>query len=374
MKLGAIKSIGWRLGLGVALLAGTCAIVVALYAFQARQYMGSNYTSLVADVVRPQLHTVMFRHALEDLRKRSTDPDVVSRLENFLWRVSQHIDGISFALQASRLSESDYHASLVRLQDVKMRLSEMRQQFDEVIAGASPEKFLHQGQMIENDLAMTYSALSDLVHSEAAKQRIVMERLGRTIAVLVFMILLLVVGLLISLFRLKREHHKVMQLSQRDELTKLGNRRYLMSFAESFCKQSQRSGRPLSLILMDIDHFKYVNDTFGHPAGDQILQIFAKALTDTAREVDVLARIGGEEFCVFMPDTDVDGAMKLAERLRQKVSDLTQQQLGVATSVTVSLGVATAYQNDAIFKHMYARADKALYQAKTHGRNRVEVG
>jgi diguanylate cyclase (GGDEF)-like protein len=374
MRLGAIKSIGWQLVLGFSLLTCIIAIAIALYNLNARQYMGSNYTSLAAVVVRSQSHAVMLRNALEDLRQRPGDPDVFSSLENLLWRIPQHIEGIRFSLETNKLSKSDYHASLEALQEVKKHLSEMRQQLDEISLGASPETFLAQGQVIENDLALTFSILEGLVHSEAAKQRIVMERLGRTISMLVFMILLLVVGLLISLFRLKREHHKVMQLSQFDELTKLGNRRYLLSFAESFCKQSQRSGCPLGLILIDIDYFKYVNDTFGHPTGDQILQVLAGALKDEAREIDVLARVGGEEFCVLMPDTDVDGAMKLAERMRQKVSDLTEQQLGIAASVTVSLGVAIAYQNEATFEHLYARADKALYQAKTHGRNRVEVG
>lgn len=374
MKFGAIKSIGWQLGLAFILVTGTCAIAIALYGLHVRQHMGSNYTSLVAVIVRSQTHAVMFRNALEDLRNRPGDPDVFSRLENLLWRIPQHIDGISFSLQTNKISESDYQASLAQLKDIKERLSDMRQQLDEVILGASPENFLHQGQVIENDLAMIYSIFEGLVHSEAGKQRIVMERLGRTISVLAFMTLMLIAGLLILLFRLKRQHQKVMQLSMFDELTKLGNRRYLLSYAERFCKQSQCTGSPLGLILMDIDHFKYVNDTFGHPAGDQILKVFAGVLKDEARKIDVLARIGGEEFCVLMPDTDVDGAMKLAERLRQKVSDLTHQQLSVATSITVSLGVTVACQNDVTFKHLYARADKALYQAKTHGRNRVEIG
>ncbi|MCA1772930.1 MAG: GGDEF domain-containing protein [Halomonas sp.] len=374
MKLRAIKPIGWQLGLGLTLLACICAIAIALYNLNARQYMGSNYTSLTAVIVRSQSHAVMFRNALEDFRKRPGDPDVLSRLENLLWRIPQHIDGINFSLQNNQISKSDYHTSLLQLQDVEERMSEMQQQLNEIILDASLENFLDQGQVIENDLALTYSSLEELVHSEAAKQRIVMERLGLAISVLIFMILLLVVGLLISLFRLKHEHHKVMQLSQFDELTKLGNRRYLLSSAESFCKQSQRSGCSLGLILMDIDHFKYVNDTFGHPAGDQILQVFAGLLKDEAREIDVVSRIGGEEFCVLMPDTDVDGAMELAERLRQKVSDLTQQQLGISTSVSMSLGVAIACQNEATFKHLYARADKALYQAKKHGRNRTVVG
>ncbi|EGP21128.1 GGDEF domain-containing protein [Halomonas sp. TD01] len=374
MKLRAIKSIGWKLGLAFILITGTCAIAIALYGLHVRQQMGSNYTSLVAVIVRSQTHAVMFRNALEDLRDHPGDPEVFSRLENLLWRIPQHIDGISFSLQTNLLSESDYHASLARLQDIKERLSEMRQQLDGIILGDSIEKFLYQGQVIENDLAQVYSTFEGMVHSEAAKQRIVMERLGRTISVLAFMTLILILGLLISLFRLKREHQKVKRLSQFDELTKLGNRRYLLSFAEHCCKHSQRSGSPLGLILIDIDNFKYINDTFGHPAGDLILQVVAGVLKDEARKIDVLARIGGEEFCILLPDTDVDGAMQLAERLRKKTSDLTQKQLGVATSVTMSLGVAIACKNEATFKHLYARADKALYQAKMHGRNRIEFG
>ena len=374
MKRREIRSLGWQFGLGFTLLAGTCAIAIAFYAFQARQFVGANYTALVADVVRPQLHTVLLRTALGDLREHPGDPDAVSRLDNLLWRVPQHIDGVSFGLNASRLSESDYRDSLARLQDVKQRLPEMQQQLDEIASGASPEIFLHQGQMIENDLALAYSDLSELVHSEAAKQRVIMERLGQTVAVLVFVILLLVAGLLVALLRLKREHQRVMHLSQVDELTGLGNRRYLLNFTDSLCQQSQRNQRPLSLALLDIDHFKQVNDIFGHPAGDRVLQAFARTLQGEIRGADVLARMGGEEFCVLMPDTDADGARELAERVRTAVASLTHQELGSATSITVSLGVATGCQSGLDFKHLYARADQALYQAKSKGRNRVETG
>ncbi|MFP3340874.1 GGDEF domain-containing protein [Halomonas sp. SIMBA_159] len=374
MKSNAIKSVGWKLGLAFILVAGTSAIATALYGLHVRQNMGSNYTSLVAVIVRSQTHAVMFRNALEDLRHRPGEPEVFSRLENLIWRIPQHIDGISFSIQANQLSKPAYNDSLAQLLDVKERMAKMREQFDGIILGGSTEIFLHHGQVIENDLAMIYSTLEGLVHSEAAQQRIVMERLGRTISVLAFMTLILIAGLLISLFRLKRQHHKVMQLSQFDELTKLGNRRYLLSCAEHFCKHTQRTGCPLGLILIDIDHFKYVNDTYGHPAGDQILKVFAEVLKNEAREVDILARIGGEEFCVLVPDTEEDGIMKLAERLRQKVSELTHQQLSITTSITVSIGVAVSRQKEVTFQHLYARADKALYQAKSHGRNRVEIG
>lgn len=374
MKSDAIKSVGWKLGLAFILVAGTSAIATALYGLHVRQNMGSNYTSLVAVIVRSQTHAVMFRNALEDLRHRPGEPEVFSRLENLIWRIPQHIDGISFSIQANQLSKPAYSDSLAQLLDVKERMAKMREQLDGIILGGSTEIFLHHGQVIENDLAMIYSTLEGLVHSEAAQQRIVMERLGRTISVLAFMTLILIAGLLISLFRLKRQHHKVMQLSQFDELTKLGNRRYLLSCAEHFCKHTQRTGCPLGLILIDIDHFKYVNDTYGHPAGDQILKVFAEVLKNEAREVDILARIGGEEFCVLVPDTEEDGVMKLAERLRQKVSELTHQQLSITTSITVSIGVAVSRQKEVTFQHLYARADKALYQAKSHGRNRVEIG
>ncbi|WP_404414232.1 GGDEF domain-containing protein [Vreelandella aquamarina] len=374
MKRRESKSLGWQLGLGFTLLAGTCAIAIAFYAFQARQFVGANYTALVADVVRPQLHTVLLRTALEDLREHPGDPDAASRLDNLLWRVPRHVDGVSFGLNASRLSESDYRDSLARLQDVKQRLPEMQQQLDEIASGGSPEILLHQGQMIENDLAMAYSDLSELLHSEAGEQRIIMERLGQTVAVLVFVILLLVAGLLVALLRLKREHQRVMHLSQVDELTGLGNRRYLLNFTDSLCQQSQRNERPLSLALLDIDHFKQVNDTFGHPAGDRVLQVFARTLQGEIRGADVLARMGGEEFCVLMPDTDADGARELAERVRAAVASLTHLELGSATSITVSLGVATGCQSGLDFTHLYARADQALYQAKSKGRNRVETG
>ncbi|XGA80577.1 GGDEF domain-containing protein [Halomonas sp. CH40] len=373
MKLYFNRALGCQIVLGFTLLGGICALAAMLYIFQARQHLGANYTALAAQVVRPQSHAVLLRHTLYALRERPQDHILNERLNNLLWRIPKHIDVVGSSLRASQLKIEDYAPSVNRLNDVKNALLELRQ-VSQPNSDVSHRERLALGFMIENDLAKAYSELSDLVHSKAGEQRIIMERLALTIALLVFVILLLVVGLSLALRKLNREHQKITQLSQVDELTGLGNRRYLLNFTDSLCQQSQRSGRPLSLVLLDIDHFKQVNDTFGHPAGDRVLQMFARALKDEIRAADVLARMGGEEFCLLMPDTDADGACELAERIRMEVASLTQQQLGIPTSITVSLGVATAWQSDLDFKHLYARADQALYQAKTKGRNRVETG
>lgn len=371
MKITAIKSRAVRVALAISLLAGACAIALAAYTFQSRQYVGASYTSLVADVVRPPLHAVLLRNALKEV---DNQPETLDQLSNLLWRTQRHIEAVSFGLSSSELAPEDYMAMLVQLQISKKQLFQLQQTLTGLDGEVPPDTFIQQGLNIENDLARVYSKLSEFVHSEAAKQRIIMERLALAIAALVFMVLILVSGLFISLVRLDTERQRVTELSQFDQLTQLGNRRYLHGFANSFCQQSLRSGRPLGLALLDIDHFKSVNDTFGHPAGDKVLQVLAKVLRGEAREADVLARIGGEEFCLLMPDTDEDGALKMAERIRQKVSQLTTQQLHIDASITVSLGVATARHSGVDLDSLYARADKALYHAKLNGRNRTEAG
>lgn len=373
MSLHFNRSLGWQVVLGLTMLGGICALAAMLYLFQARQHLGTNYTALAVQVVRPQSHAVLLRHTLNALRERPQDIVLNERLNNLLWRIPKHIDVVSFSLSASELRREDYASPVDYLDDVKKALLEL-QLASQPNSGVSHNERLELGFMIENDLAKAYSELSDLVHSEAGKQRIIMERLALTIALLVFVILLLVVGLSFALRKLNIEHQKITQLSLVDELTGLGNRRYLLNFTDSLSQQSQRSGRPLSLVLLDIDHFKQVNDRFGHPAGDDVLKVFAQALTAESRNADIVARLGGEEFCVLMPDADANGARQLAERVRIKVAGLTQQQLGISTSITVSLGVATACQSGLDFKHLYARADQALYQAKSKGRNRVEKG
>ncbi|MCG6656317.1 GGDEF domain-containing protein [Halomonas campisalis] len=363
----------WQLALGFTLLAGVCALAIGLYVANARQHVGANYTALVADVVRAQQHPVLLRDALDRLHEPSPQAHQ-ERLDNLLWRIPQHIEGVTHGLERSQLDPADYTAPLDRLRGVKEQLPELQRRVDEMLAGVPPDELRRLGYLIENDLARAYSELNELIHTAAGEQRLIMERLTLAIGVLVLLSLLVVGALMLALLRLNHQRAAVARLSQMDELTRLGNRRHLLEAAEVLHQQSRRNGQPLSLALLDLDHFKRLNDTYGHPAGDRVLVRFAEALREETRQADVIARMGGEEFCVLMPDTPASGALELAERIRKRIAALSHQELGIPTSISVSLGVATGDGESSNFDSLYSRADHALYLAKANGRNCTQVG
>lgn len=134
--------------------------------------------------------------------------------------------------------------------------------------------------------------------------------------------------------------------------------------------RAMRSGRSLSLLLLDVDHFKQFNDTFGHPAGDDVLKTVARTLVSTARLTDFVARYGGEEFAVILSDTDHAGAMVLAERCRRAIAAAAWK----LRPVTVSIGVATLAADTPEPVALVKEADEALYKSKAAGRNRVHFG
>lgn len=169
---------------------------------------------------------------------------------------------------------------------------------------------------------------------------------------------------------LQEANHALDRQARTDMLTGLLNRRGFdtqMSFAMAFAR---RSGRPLSLITVDVDHFKRVNDTYGHAAGDEVLRRLAQTLQERLRGSDVVARVGGEEFVAMLPDTDLEGARAIAETL---VAARNDQQDPVVGKVTVSAGVATLRGPEYESADLMRRADAALYEAKGQGRNRVCV-
>jgi diguanylate cyclase (GGDEF)-like protein len=159
---------------------------------------------------------------------------------------------------------------------------------------------------------------------------------------------------------------KLAELSVTDDLTALANRRLLRQRLAEETMRSARSGRPFALLMIDLDHFKEVNDQHGHQVGDSVLRQCASTLKECLRGSDLVARYGGEEFCILLPETSARGARLVAERLRQAVAQLS------APVPTISVGVAMsepASSADDLIRH----ADEALYRAKTAGRNRVAV-
>jgi diguanylate cyclase (GGDEF)-like protein len=168
----------------------------------------------------------------------------------------------------------------------------------------------------------------------------------------------------------ERTDREVLHLAMTDSLTGVPNRRALMDYAERAL--AQRGGRSMALLMIDIDHFKRINDTRGHPAGDEALRQISRLLSKRLRGGDLLGRYGGEEFCVVAPDTDADGALKLGESLRATLESAELTTESGKISVTVSIGVALSAANaERELKDILAEADVALYSAKKGGRNQV---
>ncbi|MBN9071351.1 MAG: GGDEF domain-containing protein [Rhizobiales bacterium] len=160
------------------------------------------------------------------------------------------------------------------------------------------------------------------------------------------------------------------QAALTDALTGLQNRRYFDDALREYMAEFRRIDKPLGLMVLDLDHFKQVNDTHGHNIGDEVLKAVAKCLQDLTRYHDVVARLGGEEFAVLAPNMDSDMLLKLAERIRRAISGLVIVSGNVRLRVTTSVGLATWNRKESK-DELVGRADGMLYEAKRKGRNRV---
>ena len=160
------------------------------------------------------------------------------------------------------------------------------------------------------------------------------------------------------------------EMSVTDSLTGLYIRRFFLAKVSEELRRSERYKHPFAIVMVDIDHFKNVNDTYGHSEGDQVLKAVSNLFKDTIRQVDIVARFGGEEFVMLLPETDKENALKLAERLREKVAELTFEQV---PCVRISLGVSGYPEDGSEIESLIKKADAALYKAKQSGRNRSIV-
>lgn len=182
------------------------------------------------------------------------------------------------------------------------------------------------------------------------------------------------IGTSTDITELKQLEEELKRQAHVDFLTGVSNRRYFMEQAEQEIQRTNRYDTPLSLLMLDIDLFKQVNDTYGHKSGDDVLRTMAKVCRETLREIDIIGRIGGEEFAILLPETDKTEAAEVAERLRavlanQKVA----LEVGTPIHFTVSIGVASRISKQDNIDMLLNLADQALYQAKKLGRNRVHI-
>jgi len=169
-------------------------------------------------------------------------------------------------------------------------------------------------------------------------------------------------------------HETLLDLSTKDPLTGLANRGSVLAEFQNRFGLSLRYGRPLSVVVCDLDHFKHVNDTYGHGAGDFVLRVFGERLMGALREADLAGRIGGEEFLMVLPETDLAGARPFAERLRKAINSMPIPLPSGPLNITCSLGIAERTAVDLEAGQLLARADAAMYQAKSGGRDRVCQG
>ena len=186
-------------------------------------------------------------------------------------------------------------------------------------------------------------------------------------------------GLLVIYFlskKLKSAYETIREQAILDGLTEIPNRRYFSERVSTEFKLSQRSEKPLSVIMCDVDNFKAYNDTYGHGKGDQCLKKVAQTLQSSLkRPGDFCARYGGEEFVVLLPNTDLDGALNIAEKIRSNIEkmEISHEKSLPAKVVTLSLGVTTSKKNN-LFSHeeLVKQADMALYRSKELGRNQAQ--
>jgi diguanylate cyclase (GGDEF)-like protein len=166
-------------------------------------------------------------------------------------------------------------------------------------------------------------------------------------------------------------HEEIYRLTIVDGLTQVHNKRYLYEALERELIRGRRHGRHLAILMFDIDHFKRINDLHGHLAGDFVLKELARIVQSRIRRDEVFARYGGEEFCIILPETMLDGAVELAERLRQQIAEHTFVFQQDKIKATISIGCAVLTEEDRNAGELLKRADERLYQAKNSGRNRV---
>jgi diguanylate cyclase (GGDEF)-like protein len=174
---------------------------------------------------------------------------------------------------------------------------------------------------------------------------------------------------------LKKVNEQLREMAFRDGLTGLYNHRYFQDLMDNELSRSRRYKKPISLIMFDLDHFKKINDEYGHPVGDIVLEKVSRTIENTIRASDLAIRYGGEEFAIVLPETDLRGAAILAERLRKAVEQMEIDINGCRIDVTVSVGVTCYYPStDKIEKSkIITEADNALYNSKNKGRNMISI-
>lgn len=356
-----------------ALLLLVCGLAVAYYLKEAHRHVGADYTSMVTDVVRAQASMSELRQTLDTLREEQENHHF-QQFHAMLERIDRRARTVRHSLSRSDLQADDYTAQFEEIKRAEGRLSEMVRLL-KTTEGYEPDALdmatlSRLGTALEQNLAWAYSELNEMLHSASAAQRRLMQWLSTAVIGLLLLVVLVVGGLMMALMRIHRQNEALHHQSQTDALTGLYNRRRMYQIAEQELARTHRNGGSLGLVLIDLDHFKQINDTYGHPTGDAVLKAFANMLVKEIREIDLAVRMSGEEFAILVPYGDRSSTHALAERIRKATMAL---ELPNNARLTASFGASATEDHIDTFEQLFSRTDKLLYRAKTLGRNRTEV-
>ncbi|EHJ91995.1 Response regulator PleD [Vreelandella boliviensis LC1] len=372
MMLRFLRQPSGRLASIFAALLCAMTAVMGSYVYSACQKASADYTTLISDIVLAQQATPQLRTALEEGR-RLPSSEQIEYIDYFISLSKQHLNNIKSSIERHRYLISDVEYLNNHFSELNSRLSDLNLKAQK--AQQRPE-LVDPLQRVAMDIggaqSWLYNQLLEEVRAISVQQRFVMQRLSIAVSVLLALMVSAAITLCLAVIYLHRQRNVMQQLMLTDELTGLYNRRHLVNVASAALTQAQRDNGSLSLMLLDIDHFKQVNDTYGHPTGDEVLRQISKLLRKLSRPSDTLARIGGEEFCLLMPNTTTHDALQVADRLRREIEVNTLSGIDLLANPTISIGVTTCHGGSLTFEQLYSYADKALYQAKALGRNRAE--
>ncbi len=310
----------------------------------------------------------------------STPPRSTSRIERTRDRILRTLDTVESREGTTRnsferlgLDNDTREAVVAEFEHVLERLPRLRELTREALDDPDArDAFREVAMEVENTLAFVYSSLHRRNHAASAAQQRLTSWLTWAVVGLGVLLLIIIAALLWAVDKVFGQNEALEQLTVTDVLTGLRNRRGLLQRVEQTLAQHERNGKPVSLALIDLDEFKTVNDREGHPTGDAVLRHIAEEIAQSVRASDMLARLGGEEFGLLMPETGQEGAHELCERVRQWIEGMDLPMTTEVRYLTVSIGLTTVtVDGETAFNDLYVKADRALYEAKHQGRNRT---
>lgn len=290
-------------------------------------------------------------------RQIADNPDQAGRLARIEGRTDYHLGILDRMIALAQDGQTEEAIARVKANEGRNSIEAIMAEIDTFEAA---ERDLLAGRTLAADDARRHSDLME-------------QLMGFVGLALLFLGTLAAIALRRSLAREGVAAAELRRIALTDELTGLANRRELLASLDRMIASAKRSERPLSIAILDIDRFKRVNDTYGHPAGDEVIKTVGHIATQVMRDQDLVGRLGGEEFVIVFTDTDAQQAIEACERLRRAVADTSiLVERGVVLNVTLSSGLAQ-YRDGDDRTTLIARADEALYEAKEGGRDQVRL-